>query len=65
MKVRIELKETTYSLDFDKVTNCFTKGDFYCVYQEHLNRLQKFPIGNIFRVLEIFDNDGERRELVS
>jgi hypothetical protein len=50
MKVRVELKETSQSLQFDNATNTYTKGDLYCVYQDGV--VTKFPLANIWRIKE-------------
>jgi hypothetical protein len=53
MKVLVWLKETSQPIEFELVKNTYQKGDFYCVYAGQM--VTKFPIGNIFRVVETYN----------
>lgn len=55
MKVKIELKETSQGIVLEGVTNSYTKGPFFCVYQKDKNAVQKFPLADIFRVTEDYN----------
>ena len=55
MKVKVELKETSQAIVLEDVTNTYTKGPFFCVYQKDNNSVQKFPVSEIFRVTEDYN----------
>lgn len=55
MKVKIELKETSQAIELVAL-NTYTKGPMYCVYMGE-NKVQKFPLGNIWRVTEDYSNE--------
>ncbi len=57
MKIWVSLFKTSQPISHEEVTNTFQKGNFYCVYVEARNLVYKYPIGNIFRVVE--DYEGE------
>lgn len=56
MKVRVELKETSQAIELD-AKNAYVKGNFYCVYLDN-EKVQKFPIGNVWRVTEDYGSHG-------
>lgn len=54
MKVIIWLKETSQPVEHTKVTNAYQKGAFFCVFIESENEVYKYPIANIWRVMESY-----------
>lgn len=56
MKVEIELKETSQKITYNDATNTYTKGPFYCVYQSENNKVEKWPVSNIWRVSESYSD---------
>ena len=55
MRIEIWLKETSQPIVLEAV-NAYTKGPFYCVYDGV--SVSKWPIANIFRVVEDYDSAG-------
>jgi len=51
MKIEIQLKETSKIITHYNVINAYTKGSFYCVYEEG-EIVYKYPLNNIWRVRE-------------
>lgn len=57
-KVEVHLQSQSFPLLIDHVMNCYEKGQFYCVVVLDTNgkrKVQKYPIANIFRILEEYD----------
>lgn len=54
MKVQIYLKETSQRIEFENVTNTYTKGPLFCVYLKNENKVYKYPIDNIFNITESY-----------
>ncbi len=54
MRVELWLKETSQPIEFDDVKNVYQKGSFYCIYVEEIDTVWKYPIENIFRVVESY-----------
>ena len=52
MRVKLELLSTSQALIFENVTNVYTKDGLLCIYVKEKNEVQKFPIKNIFRIIE-------------
>lgn len=52
MIVRIELLETSQPIVMYNISNTYTKGNLYCVYDGH--EVTKFPMCNIFRIKESY-----------
>lgn len=52
MMVKVFLKETSQQLIYMDVTNTYVKGPFFCIYLKEENRVCKFPIRDIFEVVE-------------
>ncbi len=57
MKIWVILFETSQPILHEDVTNTFQKGEFYCVYVEATNLVYKYPLGNIFRVVEEYEGE--------
>ena len=53
MKVEVQLLSTSQAIVHDNVINSYQKGDLFCVYES--NKVYKYPIGNIFRIVEDYD----------
>lgn len=51
MKVTIHLQYQSQPLIYSDVKNCYQKGSLYCVLLED-ESIHKFPINNIFRIIE-------------
>ena len=58
MKVRIWLKETSQTLDYD-AKNTYQKGDLYCVFYDEV--VHKFPLANIWRIEESYKAEEHRK----
>ena len=54
MKVQLWLKETSQPIEFDGVSNTYQKGSLYCIYIEGEDLVFKYPIDDIFRVIETY-----------
>jgi len=52
LTVRVHLKETAQEIVHNDVKNTYQKGDFFCVYCEKVNKVYKYPVASIFRVVE-------------
>lgn len=57
MEVKIYLKETSQEILHTDVKNCYTKGLLYCVYSEKNNEIFKYPLTNIFRIIESYEGN--------
>lgn len=55
MKVEIFLMETSQRITFEKATNTYTKGSFYCVYLKDENVVYKYPVDYLFNVKESYN----------
>lgn len=55
MKVQIYLKETSQRIEFENVTNAYTKGLLYCVFLRDENKVYKYPLDNILNVCETYN----------
>ena len=53
----VHLKNTSFSIPYDKIMNCYEKGSFYCivVLNGKKREVYKHPINDIFRVREDYD----------
>ncbi len=58
MKVKIDLIETSQCIELD-AKNTYTKGPMFCVFCED-GRVQKYPIRNIWRVVEDYGNTASK-----
>ena len=63
MKVEIQLKETSQPL-VHIAFNTYEKGSLYCVFVrgENAEKVYKYPIENIFRVVEDYSYKKEGEE---
>ena len=52
LDIKIDLIETSQSIEFENAKNAYSKGPFYCVYIE--GKVHKFPLANIWRVVETY-----------
>ena len=59
MVVRIHNKDQSQAMVFDGIDNAYIKAGFYCLVNRDKNTVQKFPIENIFRVVEPYNPDRE------
>lgn len=59
MNVTIWLKETSQKLEYRGITNAYTKGDLYCLYDAGKNYVEKFPVENIWRVRETYSKEPD------
>jgi len=50
MKVEIHLLSQSKPIIRDNVKNTYVKNGLYCIYLE--DRVEKYPLENIFRVIE-------------
>jgi hypothetical protein len=55
MNIKVHLLSQSKSIDYKKVKNAYTKDGMYCVYTEK-NNVFKYPLVNIFRVEESYDD---------
>ena len=55
MTIRVHLKETSQEITHNDVTNTYQKGSFFCVFTKKDNQVYKYPIANIFRVIEDYN----------
>jgi len=58
--VEVWLNETSKPIVYFNVTSTYTKGPLFCIYQEGLKRVTKWPLGGIWRVIETYP-DSDRR----
>jgi hypothetical protein len=52
MIVEVHLNEQSQPINYESVTNTYTKGGMYCILKD--NKVEKFPLCNIFRVKESY-----------
>lgn len=55
MTVKISLKETSQDVVHENITNAYQKGGLYCVYTKDSNIVYKYPIANIWRIIETYN----------
>ena len=58
MTVKIHNKDQSQPMIYSDVDNTYVKAGFYCVVRRDKNEVQKFPVENIFRVIEPYDPQG-------
>jgi len=58
MRIEIHLLEQSQPMIFTKVTNAYTKGGLYCIYNDE--RVTKFPLCSIFRIIESYQMEDEQ-----
>jgi hypothetical protein len=59
MVVKIHNKDQSQPMIFDGVDNTYVKAGLFCIVRRDANEVQKFPIDNIFRVIEPYDPKGD------
>ena len=52
MIVEVWLDSTSSPIVYTDVTSTYQKGDLYCIYSKDRNIVAKYPIANLFRVVE-------------
>ena len=62
MTVRVQNKDQAQPMIFSNVDNTYIKAGFYCLVFREKNDVQKFPIGDIFRIIEPYDPDDHLGE---
>lgn len=60
MKVQVELLATSQPMIFENAKNTYTKDGLFCVYMEEINKVYKFPLSNIFRIVEDYSTQNIR-----
>lgn len=53
MKISLHLLSQSKSIDYLDVKNAYTKDGMYCIYTND-NLVHKYPMVNIFRVIETY-----------
>lgn len=54
MRIEVWLKETSQPILYEDATHAYTKGPFYCIYRASDGRVTKYPLDNIWRVIESY-----------
>lgn len=62
MKIQVWLDRTSQPLEHDNVKSSYQKGDLFCVYTQtylpgtntEIGEVVKYPILNIFRIVETY-----------
>ncbi len=52
MTIKIHNKDQSQPMVFEGVDNTYVKAGFFCIVRRELNEVQKFPVKDIFRVVE-------------
>jgi len=60
MTVIVHLKTQSQPIIYENVKNTFTKGPLYCVYTAD-EKSHKFPVADLFRVIEDYGYHGRGR----
>ena len=55
MTIKVHNVDQSQPMVFTDVDNTYVKAGFFCIVRRDLNEVQKFPIANIFRVVEPYD----------
>jgi len=58
MIVKIHNIDQSQPMVFDGVDNTYVKAGFFCIVRREKNEVQKYPVENIFRVIEPFIPEG-------
>lgn len=58
MTIQIHNKDQSQPMIFSDVDNTYIKAGFYCLVMREKNIVQKFPIADIFRVVEPYYPQG-------
>mgnify|MGYP001335230286 CR=1 FL=1 len=65
MRVALWLKEAEKPIEFDGVANTQQKGSFYCIFIEGGEVVFKYPIADIFRIVESYPPPTKKNDLKS
>lgn len=52
MKTRVHMQSQSQGIEFNDVTNTYTKDGLFCVYLAEENLVYKYPLCNIFSIKE-------------
>ena len=55
MTIKVHNVDQSQPMIFTDVDNTYVKAGFFCIVRRDLNEVQKFPVTNIFRVVEPYD----------
>ena len=55
MTIKVHNVDQSQPMIFTDVDNTYVKAGFFCIVRRDLNEVQKFPVANIFRVVEPYD----------
>jgi len=55
MTIKVHNVDQSQPMIFHDVDNTYVKEGFFCIVMRHKNEVQKFPVHNIFRVIEPYD----------
>lgn len=55
MTVQVHNIDQSQPMVYDGVDNTYTKEGFFCLVFRKKNRVMKFPVARIFRVIEPYD----------
>ena len=58
ISVTVHLKEQSQPITYKDVVNTYEKGPWYCIYRSD-ERVFKYPISNIWRVIEDYGEHGK------
>jgi hypothetical protein len=58
MTIKVHNKDQSQPMIFDGVDNTYVKAGFFCIVRRDQNEVQKFPMENIFRVIEPYTPTG-------
>lgn len=54
IEVMVHLKESSQKI-IHKAENTYTKGRLFCVYVKDENKVYKYPMDNIWRIVEEYE----------
>ncbi len=57
MTVLVQNKDQAQAMVYSGIDNTYVKAGFYCLVNRIGNEVMKFPISNIFRVMEPYSPD--------
>lgn len=59
MTVSIQNKDQSQPMIYNGVDNTYVKAGFFCMVFRDKNRVYKYPMSDIFRVIEPYDPEGK------
>jgi hypothetical protein len=62
MTISIHNKDQAQPMLFSKVDNTYVKAGFFCLVMREINEVVKFPVSEIFRVIEPYYPDDHLRQ---